>query len=329
MRRPEYTWAAVGWDDLRYFLALARTGSVRAAGASLSVSHSTVARRVEALEAELGVRLFDRHRDGYQLTDAGQGIVPKAVRIEQEVAEVEREVAGQDHRLEGPVRVTCTDADFAELVIEGLVPLCEENPGLEIRIDTETRYLDLSRREADVALRAVAVGDSPPDHLIGRRVAPIVLASYVSRAHAERLDPELGGREARWLGSNQRRVHERLVADSSYPDLPLWGAFAGIATITAAARQGLGLVMLPVYAGDRHPTLQRLVRPDVRHLADFWLLSHPDLRDNARLQATRRAITEHLRARSDLFEGRCANGPERPEDAPSEEAEGHLGLGGG
>lgn len=319
----------MGWDDLRYFLALARTGSVRAAGASLSVSHSTVARRVEALEEELGVRLFDRHRDGYQLTDAGRGIVPKAERIEQEVADLEREVVGQDARLEGPIRVTCTDPDVASLLIEGLVPLLEDHPGLELALDTESRNLDLSRREADVALRVIARGASPPEHLLGRRIAPVMLASYVGRDHADRLDPEMGGRAARWLGSDQPRIHDVIFPTSSYPDLPVWGAFGSMAAVLEAAAQGLGLAMVPVYVGDRHPRLQRLTKPDVRHMGDFWLLSHPDLRDNARLGAARHAITEAFQAKAALFEGRCAHGTVRPEDAPGQGDGSHLGLGRG
>ena len=212
----------MAWDDLRYVLALARTGSVRGAGASLRVSHSTVARRVEALEANLGVRLFDRHRDGYQLTEAGQRAVSKAERIESEMAGLEREVMGQDDRLEGSVRITCTDSNLAELLIEALIPLCESHPRLELEVDTETRYLDLSRREADIALRAVALGASPPEHLLGRKVAPIVLASYVGVAFATRLDPAVAEGPSRWLGSSQSRVHTTLIRASSYPDLPIW-----------------------------------------------------------------------------------------------------------
>src|SRR5688572_31042262 len=95
-RAPEYTACVVDWDDVRHFLALARTGSVRAAGASLSVSHSTVARRVEALEARLGVKLFDRHRDGYTMTAAGREMVASAERVEREMTALERGIAGQD-----------------------------------------------------------------------------------------------------------------------------------------------------------------------------------------------------------------------------------------
>lgn len=291
------------WSDVRYFLALAREGSVRAAGATLGVSHSTVARRVEALETQLGVRLFDRHRDGYLLTEVGKQMVVGGERVEREMAALERGVAGKDARLEGSVRVTCTDTFIGRMLVRALAVLCERHPGLEVELDADSRYLDLSKREADVAVRATAVGVTPPEHLIGRKLVPIVLANYVAHAHAERLDPELGGRDARWLGSDRQKVVETIVASSSYPSLPVWGSFASLAVILEAAYAGLGLAMLPTYVGDPDPALRRLTRADVRHMGDFWLLSHPDLRDNARLQAARECVAEALQSRVALFSG--------------------------
>src|SRR5687767_14368201 len=143
------------WDDVRHFLALARTGSVRAAGARLGVSHSTVARRVEALETRLGVKLFDRCRDGYLLTDAGHEVVAGAERVEREMASLERGVAGQDARLEGPVRVTCTDPFIARILVRALADFCEHHPGIELALDADARNLDLAKREADIAVRAL------------------------------------------------------------------------------------------------------------------------------------------------------------------------------
>jgi DNA-binding transcriptional LysR family regulator len=320
------------WNDVRYFLALARMGSVRAAGAFLGVSHSTVARRVEALETELGVRLFDRHRDGYLLTDAGEQMVPGAERVAGEMAALERGVAGKDGRLEGPVRVTCTDPFVGRMLMRALAGLCERHRGLEIELDADSRYLDLSKREADVAVRAVAQSATPPEHLLGRKIVPIVIASYVAQAQADRLDPERAGSGARWLGSDRTRIVEALVASSSYPDLPIWGAFASMAVLVEAAREGLGLVMLPTYVGDPDPTLRRCARPDARHVADFWLLSHPDLRDNARLQAARECVVTALTSRTPLFAGDrpfdewSENAPEHPEDAPCGDGASSLDL---
>jgi DNA-binding transcriptional LysR family regulator len=293
----------VDWDDVRHFLALARTGSVRAGGSLLGVSHSTVARRVEALEQRLGVRLFDRHRDGYLLTDAGREMVAGAERVEREMAALERGLAGQDARLEGPVRVTCTDPFIAKILLRVLGPLCEGHPGIELELDADAKYLDLSKREADVALRALVPAATPPEHLIGRRLVPITLCNYSGTAHAAELDPEQSARPVRWLGSNLSKITEELAASSSYPELPIWGTFPSMEVMAEAARAGLGIVMLPTYAGDPDPGLTRLPKPDLRHVADFWLLSHRDLRDNARLRAARDAIATGLLDHGALFRG--------------------------
>lgn len=318
------------WNDLRHFLALARTGSARAAGGLLGVSHSTVSRRVEALEAELGVRLFDRHRDGYLLTDAGKQMVPGAERVDHEMAAIERGMVGRDMRLEGPVRVTCTDPFVGSMLVRALADLCKCHPALEIELDANSRYLDLSKREADVAVRAVARDATPSEHLLGRKVVPIVIASYVAEAHTDRLDPAREGSEARWLGSPQTRPLASLVASSSHPQLPIWGAFASMEVLVEAAHAGLGLVMLPTYVGDPDPKLRRLARPDVRHVADFWLLSHPDLRDNARLQAARDCVAAALTSRTPLFAGELhpwrEAAPERHEDATCENGASLLDL---
>lgn len=281
------------WDDVRHFLALARTGSVRAAGALLGVSHSTVARRVEALEQRLGVRLFDRHRDGYLLTDAGREMVAGAERVEREMAALERGLVGQDARLEGLVRVTCTDSIIAKILLRVLGRLCDEHPGIELELDVDAKNLDLSKREADVALRAFLPTAAPPEHLIGRRLVPITLCNYAGLARAP----------TRWLGSDQNKILEELVASSSYAEAPIWGTFNSMEVMADAARAGLGLVMLPTYVGDLDPGLARLPEPDLRHVADFWLLSHRDLRDNARLRAARDAITTGLLDHAALFRG--------------------------
>jgi DNA-binding transcriptional LysR family regulator len=308
------------WDDVRHFLALSRTGSVRAAGALLGVSHSTVARRVESLEVRLGVRLFDRHRDGYLLTDAGREMVAGAERVEREMAALERGLAGQDTRLEGPARVTCTDAYIAKLILAALTPLCEAHPAIELELDADAQNLDLSKREADVAVRALLSADTPPEHLIGRRLLPITVCNYVGSAHAAALDPEQSARPVRWIGSNIPKATEELVASSSYPELPIWGTFPSMEIMAEAARAGLGIVMLPTYAGDADPGLTRLPKPDVRHVADFWLLSHRDLRDNARLRAVRDRIMAGLGEHLALFRGEAAgwreSAPLRHELAP-------------
>jgi len=291
------------WNDVRHFLALARLGSARAAGVELGVSHSTVVRRVEALEARLATRLFDRSRDGYALTDAGERMLVGAERIEAEMAAIERGVVGQDERLAGYASITCSDNYMAGLIVEALPRLIAAHPEIEVGITTDNRSYDLSRREADVAIRVLTPDKDPPEHLIGRKLAPLTIASYVAVAHAERLDPERPGARPRWIAFDERATSRHLCETSSYPDLPLWGGVNSIALMVSSALAGLGLVFLPTYVGDRVTQLRRLAKPDLRHMADVWLLSHPDLRSNARLRVTRRFLVDTFERHRALFGG--------------------------
>jgi DNA-binding transcriptional LysR family regulator len=226
-----------------------------------------------------------------------------AERIEREMAALERGVLGQDERLAGSVAITCCDRYVADLVLRELRPFCDEHPDIELAITIDDRVFDLARREADIAIRALAVGVAPPEYLIGLEVAPIVVASYVAAAHAARLDPEVEGARPRWLSFDNRTAHDAMIAGSSYPHLPPWGVLSSLDATVAATREGYGLAMLPTYVGDREPGLRRLARPDLRHLGDLWLLTHPDVRDNARFRATRTRIAGAFKAHAALFRG--------------------------
>ncbi len=309
------------WDDLRHFLALARLGSVRGAGAALGVSHSTVARRVEALEVRLAARLFDRTRDGYSLTEAGRSMLVTAERVEGEVAAIERGIVGTDERLAGPVAITCCDPFVSALLLRELRPFCDDHPGIELRLTTDGRPFDLAKREADLAIRALARGVSPPEHLIGQRVAPLVVCSYVAREHESRFDPEIPGSEPRWVAFDDRRQLDPLVAGGRYPSVPTWGSFSTLDLLVQAATAGFGLVILPTYVGDPNPALRRLTHPDLRHVADLWLLCHPDLRDNARFTAVRARVRAAFERHQPRFvgDGWSTSAPLGPATAPGKE----------
>lgn len=304
------------WNDLQYFLALARLGSVRAAGASLGVSHSTVARRVEALEEKLCARLFDRNRDGYVMTAAGEEMLPRAERVEEEMAALERGLIGKDERLSGVVSITCCDNYVSRIVFHELRDLCQKYPDIELTVIADSRPFDLSKREADIAIRILGKDMQPPEHLIGTKLVPLTLCNYVGHEHAERLDAEAENTQARWVSFDTRKIHEGLIASSSYPDIPPWGTYSSVELMTQAVAEGHGIGMLPTYAGDTAPELQRLKNTDLRHAADLWLLSHPDLRDNARLRAVRAALLEGFRHNGGLFRGELSEN-----DASSEAQE--------
>jgi DNA-binding transcriptional LysR family regulator len=292
------------WDDLRYFLALSRAGSVRAAGSALGVSHSTVARRVEALEERLSVRLFDRTSEGYALTDSGRQMVPSAELLEEEVNALERSILGRDERFDGVVRVTCADAYLSELVVRELAPFCKKYPEIDLEITHSYRSFDLSKREADIALRIYRMDKQPPEHLLGRKLTTVAYANYVSRAHEERLDPERSD-GSRWLGWSERSVDEVWARNSSYPKLPVWGSFGSTALQLQAAHAGLGVANLPCYVADDDPNLRRLKKDDLKTWYDIWMLSHPDLRDTARLRAVRELLTASFKRETPRFLGQA------------------------
>lgn len=289
------------WDDLRHFLALARTGSVRAAGASLSVSHSTVLRRVEALEERLGARLFDRSRDGFSLTEAGRQMVPGAERVAAETSAIERSVLGLDRGLEGSISITCSDPWVADLILAELHSFCVQHPGIQLRVGTDGRLFDMSRREADIAIRTLPVGKQPPEHLIGTRVAPLRMGVYVALAHESQLDPNQPNATPRWAAFDDLNVHRNLAAHTPYPDVEPWGGFSSLGAMVSALKHGYGIGMLPVHIGDAEPELRRIDDAEAPHLGNLWLLSHPDLRANARLRACRQAIVDAFRRHAERF----------------------------
>lgn len=283
-----------------------------------------MARRVEGLEARLSTRLFDRNRDGYMLTEAGREMLPGAQRVEAELSQIERGLAGGDARMDGTVSLTCCDAFVSSMLVPAVAELCQQHPGLEVALATDSRPFNLSKREADIALRILARGDTPPENLVGRVLVPVIVCSYVGTQHAQRLNPS--GEGARWISFDDRKTSQLMVDGSSHPALPLWGAFSSIESIAQAAHAGLGLIMLPTYVGDIDPGLCRLAQPDLRHVADLWLLYHPDLRLNARVRAARDCVESAVLAHKNRFHGtRPADATLGPELAPGAEGVAPVG----
>jgi len=200
----------IKWDDLRFVLAIERSGSLSGAGRSLSLSHATVFRRLEALESHLGVRLFERGRNGYSPTPAGEQLSQTAVRIEAEVAAAERLVVGQDLKPQGTVRVTATDT----LCFGVLLPICrafqERFPEIRLEIAIFDELSSLSKREADVALRTTL---KPKETLHGRKLGEIAQAVYGPAGHPAGSETESNWTAYDWVGPD---------ASLSYPPLEQW-----------------------------------------------------------------------------------------------------------
>lgn len=291
----------LGWDDLRTVLAVGRSGSLSGAARGLGVTHSTVFRRVAAIEKRLGARLFERMRSGYGLTPAGEAVMEAARRVENEVDTLERRITGQDIRLTGSLRVTTTDTLALSVLPTHLAEFRRRYPDIEIELAIGNPFVSLTRREADVAIRPT---HEPPDTSVGRRLCDVATAFYA--AAGTTLPTELGDHlwimpdeslshlpSAKWLRRHHPEARTALRCNSL------------LGLLTAATR-GMGTAPLPCFLGDAEPGLVRLGPPQPEFTTGLWLLTHTDLRRTARVRAFLDFITEALTADRDLFEGRRA-----------------------
>jgi DNA-binding transcriptional LysR family regulator len=283
----------MNWDDLRFVLALSRAGSLARAARDLRVDHTTVGRRIEAVEADLGVRLFTRTTTGYVLTAEAEGLLPDLAHVEEAVLALERGAHAQHDSLDGTVRVTSGETFGVCYLAPRLLAFGRRHPGLTVELVTGSAILDLARREADIAVRFFR---SPHESLVVRRVAEHAHALYASAEYlAQRPVPdaaELGQHpilttmpgpgvvEAAWV--------ERITAGAR----PAFVTNLTIALVEAA-RSGAGIAVLPRYLGDREPTLRRLPMPDEPR-EPIWITVHRDLARTRRVRVVLDFLSECL-----------------------------------
>ena len=295
----------MNWDDLRFFLAIARSHSLTAAGRKLGVSQPTVSRRLAAMEGRLGVRLFDRTKAGYELSAPGAEIFETAQHVEDELNGIDRKVFGRDRRLTGSLRITCTEVMANLYLARHLSVFLREHPEIDLGVVCTFQHLSLSRREADIAIRATS---RPPDTLVGRRLAKVALGVYAAAAtKADSVDSSAPA-EWTWIGW-QDETYNRMLITSPFPDAEIRHRVDDMQTMRSMARHGLGVVVLPCYVGDLDPGLRRIVpEPMKENAPDLWVLSHPDVRRVARVRLFTDFIAEIIQSDTDLFEGRRPQG---------------------
>jgi DNA-binding transcriptional LysR family regulator len=285
------------WSDLRHFLAVARHGSTLAAARALGVNQSTVHRRLAEFERRAGHALVSRHPTGYRLTEMGQSLLPYAQSVENAVLALERKLDGLDTGLEGSIRLTCPEPIVARLSGSPLLERFHDRyPGLRIEFAMSDRYLDLSRGEADVALRS---GDSDDPDLVGRKIADSVWAVYASQSYVQHhgrpraladlathdlvgFDGSMSGhRASKWLAAN-------------VPGGSIVARNNSVLGVLLAVKSGIGVAPLPTTIADAEPELVQVL-PPVPELARGWyLLAHPLLRHTPRVSALFDFIVEEL-----------------------------------
>lgn len=287
------------WSDLRYALAIGAAGSLAAAARQMGVNHTTVLRRLDALETRLGARLFERTRSGYQPTEAGTLVLDQARRMADQAEEIERRVLGRDRQLTGLLRVTTAFVVMEHLLPQPLATFARRYPGIEVEVVENAVMVDLSRRrtdessnsaprEADVAVRLSA---QVAEHLVGRP-----LGNTHCRVYAMRGAPGLPQaveplavliRDAPWIAF-ERDTYSRVYDQWMRRQLAQAQVRLRVDIFNAVAtmlRTGLGVGILPTFMEPRHPELVAVSDPIPELSVPVWMLTHPDLRQTARVRA--------------------------------------------
>ena len=276
------------WNDLRYFLAVARHGSTLAAAKALKTSQSTVHRRLVELQKKIGRDLVQRHSTGYRLTEFGQQLLPYAERVEHAVLALDQQRASVERGEVGVIRLTCPEPIMYRLTRSALFDRFHERyPNFRIEFVMSDKYLDLTKGDADVALRS---GDTDDDVLVGRKVADSIWAVYASPKYLERHGrPERIADLARhaMIGLDEAMADHRAAKwlREAVPGAEIAARSNSVLGLVSAAKSGIGLAPLPTALGDVEPELERVLGP-IPELARSWrLLTHPDLRQTPRVAA--------------------------------------------
>ena len=283
----------LSWDDVQVFLGVCRAGSISGAARELAVNHSTVLRRIASLESALGVRLFDRLPGGYALTSSGNAFAEQLAGVAERMEAAQRQLMGLDEAVKGTIRLTAPDTLVHGLLMPLLRAFRVRHPAVQIEFVTANSFLSLTQREADVAVRG---SNRPPENLVGRRVGDIQTALYAARGYLKTLprghvlddytwvapDESLSHLEqARWLARHVGPERIALRVDS-------------LVGMVDAVEHGLGVGWLLCPLAEARTGLVRL-QPPLRQMdTQIWILTHPDLRQVARMRVFTQFLFEAL-----------------------------------
>ncbi len=292
----------MAWDDLRYVLTVAEQGTLSGAARVLGVNHSTVLRRVSAFEEAKGVRVFERTGSGYVLTPESRHLLTTLRTIEDQVNGIDRAIAKQGLELDGPVRVTTTDAIAAAGVTNHVAAFQAQHPGVVAELNLTNAYVNFTKMEADITVRpALAL---PPD-LAGEKVCDVLMHVYATPAYLERhRATSYGGHK--WLGVASP-ISASAVGEWQRQTLPesaiivRSSSFVGLRDL---AETGLGIALPPCCVGDPSPHLARAdLFPDTL-TTSLWVATHKDMMGSSKVQSILTWFTDAVRGDADLYEGR-------------------------
>lgn len=295
---------ALNVADLPLILALSRERTLAGAAERLDVDLSTVFRRLNTLEKRLRVRLFDRSARGYQLTAAGERAASAAERVETELLALDRDISGRDQQLSGRLRITASETLSHAVLPRLLANFHAEHPRIELILTIDNRIMDLSRREADVALRVRRPTDPT---LFGRRLTNLAWAFYAPADTTGSLRRE--GRSYNFARHTVIGWDEpaRIVASdwlaTHVPPERIGFRCNSLVNQLVAARVGLGIALLPCYLADRDAGVRRFSGVLTDLTSELWIVTHQDLKNTARIRAFLASIGDAIIAERRSFEG--------------------------
>lgn len=283
------------WDDLRYFLAVARAGTLSKAARELGVSHATVIRRVDQLETDTRTRLFRRLQSGYQLTEDGERLLPHAAEMEKKAHLINSVLTPEKSEYSGRVRIS-----QPENTVINLYPLYQQfisqYPGITLEVDATPTLSNLNQHEADIAIR---VTDQPPATLVGRRLGKLRYRAYAHRRYLQSCE-DRNVDELDWViwrptkSDDAERQEKWLQRNVGNPRIVMRAS--SIADVLLAVRAGLGVGVLTDVAAQQYPDLTSLDLPAITSDLTLWLLTHRDLRHVPRIKLLMQFVAEGLRA---------------------------------
>ncbi len=306
MRHGAKVHRMIDWDDVRYFLAVARAGSVRAAAERLHVNHATVLRRIAQLEQQLGAHVFEKLPSGYRLTSAGEEIIASAEQMEAASKALEMRILGRDQSISGHLRVTLPLTLAAYLLAPDFVTFARLHPEVEVEVVTSNDWANLTNREADLAIRVVYDRNTLPPHLHCVKGPDLWAGVYMSRDLFEA-----------WRAGTLGCVRWIVKDNYGIPDWACEGAVkvAGTPfrttdaeTQIVAVRAGLGITTLSCFVGDSDPELVRVPGSVAHSHGTIWLLTYGETRKTKRVRLFLEFIASRLLAYEPLLTGRCGRG---------------------
>jgi DNA-binding transcriptional LysR family regulator len=291
----------IDWDDVRYFLAVARGGSARAAAERLGVNHATVLRRITQLEERLGVQVFEKLPSGYRLTEAGGEILEFADRMEASSHQLETRIFGRDQSARGLLRVTLPPFLATHLLMPDLADFARLHPDIEMEILSTGEVANLTNREADVAIRVVVDRKTLPLNLHGLKGPELSSDVYMSR---DRLDAwRAGVRDPmRWIVINNHGIPD-WARESEIQTTKIPFRTPDAEAQIVAARQGIGMTKLPCFVGDADPLLVRVPGTNPQMNGTLWLLAQGETRKTKRVRLFTEFVSRRLAAYAPLLGG--------------------------